>query len=418
MRKAIKISVIIIGVILISVIGGISYFYVAFNNYSLEDDYQVNENNLVYFNDSYDDARKNFRLKSDELILKYPGAKKFDLPVTSNKDTNLTIDFCFIPGSESADKIIILSSGVHGLEGYVGSAVQLFFMANYINTDFLENTGVLLIHSVNPYGFKYTRRVTENNVDLNRNSDVDKELYQTKNEGYPKVYDLINPKQKANLESFANRFFFVKAIKNIVKESMPVLRQAVLQGQYEFPEGLYYGGNDFEPQIKNLVPIIDTICNPYQTVFAIDLHTAYGERGKLHLFPNPVEGSVKKRMEAIFEGFHIDWGDSDDFYTYSGDFAGYIGKINNDKIFIPMLFEYGTMDSQTTTGSIKSLHVMILENQGEQYGFEYEEDMKKVKNDFMEMYYPSSEAWKSHIIDETKIVFDKSLKQFSELEFQ
>ena len=418
MRKAIKISVIIIGVILISVIGGISYFYVAFNNYSLEDDYQVNENNLVYFNDSYDDARKNFRLKSDELILKYPGAKKFDLPVTSNKDTNLTIDFCFIPGSESADKIIILSSGVHGLEGYVGSAVQLFFMANYINTDFLENTGVLLIHSVNPYGFKYTRRVTENNVDLNRNSDVDKELYQTKNEGYPKVYDLINPKQKANPESFANRFFFVKAIKNIVKESMPVLRQAVLQGQYEFPEGLYYGGNDFEPQIKNLVPIIDTICNPYQTVFAIDLHTAYGERGKLHLFPNPVEGSVKKRMEAIFEGFHIDWGDSDDFYTYSGDFAGYIGKINNDKIFIPMLFEYGTMDSQTTTGSIKSLHVMILENQGEQYGFEYEEDMKKVKNDFMEMYYPSSEAWKSHIIDETKIVFDKSLKQFSELEFQ
>ena len=418
MKKVLKISGIIIGIILIPVIGVISYFYVAFNNFSLEDEYQVNENNLTYFNDSYDEARKNFRLKSDELSLKYPGTKKFEIPVFSNKDTTLTIDFCFIQGSEKADKIIILSSGVHGLEGYTGSAVQLFFMDNYISNEFLDKTSILLIHSVNPYGFKYTRRVTENNVDLNRNSDIDKKLYQTKNEGYHKVYDLINPKQKANPESFANRFFFVKAIKGIVKESMPVLRQAVLQGQYEFPEGMYYGGNDSEPQIKDLIPIIDTICNPYQTVFSIDLHTAYGERGKLHLFPNPVEESVRKRMENIFEGFHIDWGDSDDFYTYSGDFAGYIGKINNDKIFIPMLFEYGTMDSQTTIGSIKSLHVMILENQGEQYGFESEEDLKKVKNDFMEMYYPSSEAWKSHIIDETKIIFDKSLKRFSELELQ
>ena len=418
MKKAVKISGIIIGIILIPVIGGISYFYVAFNNYSFEDEYQVNENNLTYFNESYNEARYDFKLKSNELSLEYPGTKIFELPVMSNKDTNLTIDFCFIPGSKKADKIIILSSGVHGVEGYTGSAVQLFFMDNYINKELLEKTSVLLIHSVNPYGFKYTRRVTENNVDLNRNSGIDKELYQTKNEGYSKVFDLINPKEKANPGSIANRFFFVKAIKNIIKESMPVLRQAVLQGQYEFPEGMYYGGNDFEPQIESLVPIIDTICNPYKIVFAIDLHTAYGERGKLHLFPNPVEESVKKRMEIIFEGFQIDWGDSDDFYTYSGDFAGYIGKVNNDKVFIPMLFEYGTMDSQTTIGSIKSLHVMILENQGEQYGFESEEDMKKVKNDFMEMYYPSSDAWKSHIIDETKIIFDKSLKQFSELELK
>jgi len=418
MKKAVKISVIIIGIILIPVIGGISYFYVAFNNYSLEDDYQVNESNLAYFNESYDEARKEFRLKSDELILKYPGTKKFDIPVLCSKDTNLTIDFCFIPGSESADKIIILSSGIHGLEGYTGSAVQLFFMDNYISNEFLAKTSILLIHGVNPYGFKYTRRVTENNVDLNRNSDIDKKLYQLKNEGYPKVYDLINPKGKVKAGSLANRFFFIKAIKGIVKESMPVLRQAVLQGQYEFSEGMFYGGNNFEPQIKDLIPIIDTICDPYKTVFAIDLHTAWGERGKLHLFPNPVEEPVRKRMETIFEGFHIDWGGSDDFYTFSGDFAGYIGKINNDKIFIPMLFEYGTMDSQTTIGSIKSLHIMILENQGEQYGYISDKDFKKVKDDFMEMYYPSSEAWKSHIIDETKIVLDKSLQRFCEIEFE
>jgi hypothetical protein len=123
-------------------------------------------------------------------------------------------------------------------------------------------------------------------------------------------------------------------------------------------------------------------------------------------------------METIFEGFHIDWGDSGDFYNYSGDFVSYIHKINNDKIFIPMLFEYGTMGSRKILGSIKSLHIMILENQGEHYGYVSDEDLKKVKQDFVEMYNLSSDSWKSQIINETKIVFDKSLKRFSELEFQ
>ena len=418
MKKAIKISGIFFGVIIIIAISVISYFYIAFNNYSLKDDYLINKKNLAYFNETYDDARNDFQLKSEELKRKYPETKNFNLRVESKIDTSLTIDFCFIPGSNKTDKIIILSSGIHGEEGFAGSAVQLFFMDNYLNNEFLRKTGVLLIHGINPYGFKYARRVTENNVDLNRNSEIEKDLYNNINQGYPKVYDLINPKGEVQTKSKANRFFFLRAIRDIIKESMPVLRQAVLQGQYEFPEGIYFGGKDFEPQIRDLVTIIDTICDPYQTVFAIDLHTAYGERGKLHLFPNPVEEKVKKRMETVFDGFHIDWGDTDDFYTYTGDFVSYIGKINNDKIFIPMAFEYGTMDSQTTIGSIKSLHVMVLENQGDQYGYKSVDDSIKVKNDFIEMDYPSSESWRSHIIDETKIVFDKSLKRFIEFDFQ
>lgn len=414
----INIVLIITGIILISIIVAIGFFYVAYNNFSFKYEFKVNESILHYFNNSYEEARKEFRLKSKELVLKYPDSKMFKIPVMSKIDPDLTIDFCYIRGSKKADKILILSSGVHGVEGFVGSAVQLYFIDNYINKDFLAKTSVLLIHSVNPYGFKYQRKVTENNVDLNRNSDIDKELYSTINEGYPEISDIINPKEKVETRNLANRFFFLKAIKEIIKRSMSVFRQAILQGQYEYPKGLFYGGNDFEPQIKNLVQSIDSICDPYKTIFAIDLHTGYGKRGKLHLFPNPAEESVKNRMETIFEGFHIDWGDSDDFYTYSGDFVRYIQKINNDKIFIPMLFEYGTVGSSKILGSIKSLHIMMLENQGEHYGYVSDEDQKKVKHDFVELYNLSSDSWRSQIIDETKIIFDKSLKRFSELEFQ
>jgi len=415
MKKVLKVLAYLFAVILILLIGVTAYFYYGFNNYSLEDNYTVNTENLAYFNDSYEHARQAFRAESNKLKQQNPETAVFSIPVKSNIDTNLTIDFCFIPAKAQTDKLLILSSGVHGAEGYVGSGVQLFFMDKYLNTELLNETSVLLIHSVNPFGFKYSRRVTENNIDLNRNSDIDLKLYETKNTGYEKVYDLINPKGFVETESMANKFFFAKAIKEIAKKTMPVLRQAVLQGQYSFPEGLYYGGNNFEPQIKDLAPIIDTICLPYKTILAIDLHTGYGARGKLHLFPNPVDEDLKKQMETIFKGFQIDWGDSGDFYTITGDFVSYIGKINKNKTFIPMTFEYGTMDSQTTMGSLKSIHIMILENQGQQYGYATDKDSLKVKKDIVEMYYPSSEAWRSNVIDETKKLFDSSLKQFNSL---
>ena len=295
--------------------------------------------------------------------------------------------------------------------------MQLYFMENYITDEFLAKSGILLIHSVNPYGFKYGRRVTENNVDMNRNSDTETTLYETINAGYPEVYSLINPKGKLDTESFAHKFFFVRAIYEIAQKGMSVLRQAVLQGQYQYPEGLYFGGRIFEPQIVKMKPILDTICAPYKTVFTIDLHTGYGERGKMHLFPLTVEQKTKEQMETVFEGFKIDWGDSDDFYTVTGDFVNFVGKVNAEKIFIPMTFEFGTMNSQTTLGSLKSIHTMILENQGVQNGYTSSADSLKAKAGVREMYFPKSEAWRSQSVEEFKKVLDVSLPRFLETDF-
>jgi len=156
--------------------------------------------------------------------------------------------------------------------------------------------GILILHSVNPYGFKNFRRVTENNVDLNRNSDTEISLYANENPGYGDIYGLLNPAGKVNTGSLSNQFFYVKAIANIIRASMATLRQAVLQGQYDYPEGLYYGGNDFEPQIRSLHSILPPIFDPYESILEIDLHTGYGERRVLHLFPNPVEDQTNDRI--------------------------------------------------------------------------------------------------------------------------
>ena len=120
-------------------------------------------------------------------------------------------------------------------------------------------------------------------------------------------------------------------------------------------------------------------------------------------------------MEKVFDGYRIDWGDSKDFYTVTGDFPGHLEKIITTGAFLPMTFEYGTLDSQTTVGSIKSLQTTILENQGFNFGYKSDKDKNEVEKNFREMYFPSSPAWRTKVIKDSRIMTEKALKQFREL---
>ncbi len=197
---------------------------------------------------------------------------------------------------------------------------------------------------------------------------------------------------------------------------MKAFRQAVLKGQYEFPKGIFFGGNDFEPQIYAIKSALQEKSENYNTIFNIDLHTGYGERGKLHLFSVQTEDSLSQSIiESLFSGYTIDWGNTDEFYTFTGDFSRFIGKLNPDAIFLSMPFEYGTMNSQETMGSIKSLHNIIVENQGFHYGYKSSEDKKKVKENYIEMFYPSSGAWRSETMKKTREVMDVVMQRYKDL---
>lgn len=385
---------------------------VNFNRLSFKDSFPLSGDYTALYPASYESARHRFTMLSDSLAAIYSGVQCRRVSVPSAVDQDLSMGVCYIPAMGSPSNLIILCSGVHGVEGYAGHAAQELFVKRFINPVMLSKTGVLLIHSVNPYGFKYTRRVTENNVDLNRNSTADSTLYDTRNDGYTKVYDLINPQGAANVSSLRDRFFFLKAINEIRRASLPVLRQAVLQGQYQSPEGLYFGGQRVEPQVDSLKAIITEVASPYRRVLMIDIHTGYGERGKLHFFPNPMEEPQRQQLEALYEGYRIDWGDSDDFYTVTGELIGLAGQLLEGKEFYPMAYEYGTMDSQTTLGSLKSIHLMILENQGEQHGYRSAHDSVRVKHDHLEMYSPQSAGWRNYVMDQTREVFEAVLPRF------
>jgi hypothetical protein len=74
-------------------------------------------------------------------------------------------------GPADADRLLIVSSACHGVEGYCGSGVQVAALADaeWREKARAQGVAVLYIHALNPYGFSHIRRVTQENVDLNRN---------------------------------------------------------------------------------------------------------------------------------------------------------------------------------------------------------------------------------------------------------
>ncbi|WP_408008007.1 DUF2817 domain-containing protein [Pseudalkalibacillus sp. A8] len=122
---------------------------------------------VVYFKRTYEESRNVFRQHLDKIRMKWPEAELSTEAIGKEKDN--TIDMIYSEARTSNDQVVFLSSGLHGIEGYAGAAMIHLFVEEYLDQIDPETTGICLIHALNPWGMRNLRRVTENNVDLNRN---------------------------------------------------------------------------------------------------------------------------------------------------------------------------------------------------------------------------------------------------------
>lgn len=372
-----------------------------------------------YFRESYDDSRKAFLDAAASVKSAWPDAQLVPVPVATSTDDNLSIDILYVESLSEKQRLLVLSSGVHGAEGYVGSAVQRMFLDKFLTEKLLQNTGVLLVHAVNPHGFRHCRRVNQNNVDLNRNCIADPKDHVTESGDYSSVTGLLNPEPPVNLSSAGHRLFPLWVIGHTVRMTKTRFRQGVMGGQYDHPQGIVYGGRELEPQIRKLGDKLKPYLEAYPLVMNIDLHTGHGGRGTLHLLGKPGTKQDKRdRLEQVFEGHEIDWPNDPGkkgFYKVKGDFSSYLGTLIDERTYLPMTFEYGTMNSATSLpGGIKALHLLVLENQGVQNRYASTEDKEKVEREFRGLFFPSSLKWRTKIMNETDKLLESSLEQFAE----
>lgn len=360
-----------------------------------------------FFKSSYDEARSQFKNVSD-LQANTPGMNLQQLEFFDPLDSQLKTDVTWLRPIKPNSRLIVVFSGLHGIEGLAGSAIQSRMLMELKPT---MKSDYLFVHALNPYGFKNFRRVDRFNIDLNRNFILNKPDFLTPNKAYEKLDSFLNPTHPAQLSFFSRFHFIFLSLQLILQHSLDSVRQSILIGQHQFPKGLYYGGSDHQYQKKIIDTLNTDIFNTYEKIVAVDLHTGYGEKGKLHILVNSKSQTSAKNLTKIFSENRIDFGDQKNFYKVSGDLVSYLeSKSSLRRNITAVVFEYGTMNSQKITGSIESLRRMVLENQKFQFGTE-KSIAKTLEQEidflFLEMFYPKDLAWRQSVLSQTDLEFEK-----------
>jgi predicted deacylase len=175
----------------------------------------------------------------------------------------------------------VISSGVHGVEGLFGSAVQLALLERLAAWQLPAGAAVVFLHAVNPFGFAWQRRFNEDNVDLNRNFLLAGEAY----EGAPPLCGLfrralMRHPGRRRLGTAASRMAIL-AMRHGVRsfwETLPV-------GQYEFADWLFFGGKARAQSAQRIDQLLPTLLQRCDEAVHLDFHTGLGRwaDGKLLL---------------------------------------------------------------------------------------------------------------------------------------
>src|SRR5262245_49307240 len=208
-----------------------------------------------YFSSDFLQAQSRFRKAAAQSLVA-------SLPIEAKgpRGESLSIDIAWI-GPREPRKALIHSSGLHGVEGFGGSAVQLQLLDN--PPVVAADTAIVVVHILNPFGMSWLRRVNSNNVDLNRNC-LEGEPYEGAPEAYAALDTLLNPKSPPS-----NDRFLLRALWPILRFGMPALKQAIAGGQYEYPNGLFFGGKQQQPEMAAYRRFLETALTAAERVIAI-----------------------------------------------------------------------------------------------------------------------------------------------------
>ena len=222
----------------------------------------------TYFSPDYATARERFRAAA-----RAAGAELDVLALEARGpgDEQLTIDIARL-GEREPRRVLLHSSGLHGVEAFAGSAVQLAALAGGPAPP--RDSALVLVHVLNPYGMAWLRRANEGNVDLNRNFPAHGEPWAGAPALYPALDPLLNPASPPQADRFRLRIGAAA-----LRHGVRAITQAIAEGQYEFPRGLFFGGKSFEPGPRRYLDWLQRRLPPSAYLFAIDLHTGLGRRG-------------------------------------------------------------------------------------------------------------------------------------------
>lgn len=348
-----------------------------------------------YFPESYVQACEKFARGVEDLSWHL----EYSDPVSSDGIPNapeLRVQAAISPGVPESSSALVVSTGLHGVEGFLGSAVLAKLMETWQRDP--PKCKVVLLHSLNPFGYHFIRRADQNNVDLNRNFLIGGQY-----EGAPDLYGRLDPLLNPPKSPSAwDPSFELKAVANILRYGFSAVQEAVAGGQYEYPQGLFYGGSAISPLAGWLQEKMPLWLRDIQNVVHLDVHSGLGKRAGFQLITeSSIEPDFLQKLHMQFSSERcVDMSAASDdgrkIYRASGSFGSWCEyhatkKWDCERYFFSVV-EFGTYPP------IQVLKALKRENQlfhwGDASDFEH-----PAKRRLREVFCPRSPDWRSRCLE-------------------
>lgn len=341
------------------------------------------------FSTDYSSARTRFR----EAAAAAGANLDSDLyPVAGPDGDELTTDVAWL-GAPDASRVFVTVSGTHGVEGFCGSGAQVDWLERGEANRLPFDTSALLIHAINPFGFAWLRRVTHENIDLNRNwIDFDAPL--PENPEYDELASNLCPTEWTD-ESRARTFASLQGY--AAKHGFPALVQAVSGGQYRHADGLFYGGTQPSAARATLTRIFEQRLSHAQHIGVIDYHSGLGPFGYGEaIVIEPPGGAVCARARRWFGNAVTAVGTADSVSAkVAGGWTGAMPDLLPKASVTAIGLEFGTVDP------LQVLAALRADNWLHEHGDVRGPESAGIKQAMLRAFYADSDVWRGMVLGQS-----------------
>jgi len=355
-----------------------------------------------YFSAKYTEARVKFL---DAATAAGARLELYRNPARGPEGEELFTDTAWV-GPADAERVLLLISATHGVEGFCGSGVQVGWHDRGLAKELPRGTAVLTVHASNPHGFAWLRRVTEDNVDLNRNF-VDHGKDYPANPAYEALHEAICPRGWDDTDIAASATVLNAYAE---KHSAFALQEAVTAGQYKHADGLFFGGNAPTWSANTLRAILKRELAGARQVAMIDYHTGLGPRGYgERICIHPPGSANLARAEAWYAGEITSpaLGSSTSAELTGVNLMGIVEALPHAQV-TGIALEYGTLPTEDVIFSLRA------DNWLHAHGDPASAKGQAIKAQIRDAFYQDADDWKQMIWDRGIETQNLALKGLSE----
>lgn len=332
------------------------------------------------------------RLESHAIEARGPGGEALAIDVAVSSKGN--------PGTT-----MIVSSGIHGVEGFFGSAVQIEWLRRQASQSRGAAARWVFIHGLNPYGFAWRRRVNEANIDLNRNLLAGEDAFRVSPPAYAGFDALLNPRRAPSpWDPVIPKIGWA-----IAQHGLQPFKQAVASGQYDFPRGLFFGGDGPSATHRILAEHYARWAGQSERVLHLDLHTGLGPWGTYKLLVDHLMSPAQERW--LGDHFGADsyecFGATGVAYTTRGSFGLWGVSRMGGRDYLYAAAEFGTYHA------LRVLAALIAENQSHHWGIAGSPAAERAKEKLVEAFCPRSAAWRNKVLEQGLQLIETGLAALS-----